>query len=155
MLRKIQTLSLFVVLFAFAACKKDKEEETREKLLTSGRWQVSAMTIDPGIPFGGVTITDYYNSTLYPACVKDDFVTFNANGTLVVDEGATKCDLSAPQTVSGTWTFNSDKTIITTTIEGESSSVTILELTKSSMKGRYSEEIDGVQYNLTITYRKI
>ena len=156
MLRRIQTLSLFVVLFAFAACKKDKEE-SREEMLTSGRWQISAVTIVPGILSEGDTtiITDFYNSTFLPRCAKDDFTIFNANGTLINDEGPDKCSVSDPQTVSGTWTFNSDKTILTVTIAGESTSYTILELSKSTMRAKYSDEFDGVQYNFTATFRKI
>jgi hypothetical protein len=44
------------------------------------------------------------------ACELDDFMKFQADGTLVVDQGPTKCDLAAPQTATQTWRFARNET---------------------------------------------
>lgn len=87
----------------FFACSKD-DEKTKTEMLTSGSWRMSAATVSPALQ----GITDLYS--LLPSCTKDDFTTFNANGTKVDDEGATKCDPDDPQTVNGTWEFAENET---------------------------------------------
>lgn len=154
-IRLLPVIAIVAFALLFTACKKDDDKPlTREQILTSGKWKVTAITVDPAINFNGVMITDFYNSAFYPDCVKDNFSTFNANGTVIDDEGPTKCSTSDPQNVSGTWVFNSDKTIITLTYRGESTSYNILEFTNNLIKTRYSEVIEGVQYNFTMTLSK-
>jgi hypothetical protein len=112
-----------VMLLVVSACKKDEETEaqpqkTTTDYLTAGYWKTTAMTIDPGINFGGTVITDFYAQML--PCSKDDLTRFNANGTITDDEGATKCDVNDPQTTNdGTWVLSADNKSITLTYPGE------------------------------------
>ena len=46
------------------------------------------------------------------SCVIDNSITFNANGSGTVDEGATKCNATDPQTSPFTWSFASGETAL-------------------------------------------
>src|SRR5690606_39228689 len=87
-------------------------------------------------------------------CEKDDLVKFNADGSLISDEGATKCDADAPQTVSGTWVWNTDESIITITQDGTSQSFNILKNDGTTLQFTVVEEYGGTNYTVTYTYTK-
>ena len=136
----------------FIGCSKDDTDDvkqpTKTELLTAHYWQITAITVDPPLPFFGTTITDFY--ALSENCYKDDIQKFNTNNTIIFDEGATKCDPADPQTENGVWSFNSNETILT--IDGESSKV--LNLTSTQLKMSSSQLIDGINYTFTGTYTK-
>lgn len=116
---------LAAVCFSILACKK-KENKTNNNNnnntdstykyvskytgLTTDRWKINAvyiLTTD-----GKDTILDYYSSM--KNCEKDNYIQFNTNHSVSVDEGAEKCDASASQiTTDGTWSLNMDTTVFT------------------------------------------
>lgn len=59
-------------------------------------------TVDAPIPAG-----------FLQACDLDNTITFNANGTGTTDQGALKCDPTAPQTAPFSWTFKDNEQVIT------------------------------------------
>lgn len=103
-------LTLVCFVFLIGACKKDESQEVKKsntEYLTTGVWYLRAFTINPGVVIGNSTVTDFY-ATL-PACEKDDFQKFSANGTAVTDEGPSKCDPSNPQLDDFTWAFEANE----------------------------------------------
>jgi hypothetical protein len=142
-MRKISLLLLVAV--TLGACKKDSENTpttSKTDLLAAKSWRISTQTssfsssnINNGTP---VTTDEYAASS---ACERDNFIKFNTNKTLVVDEGASRCDTSDPQTQNGTWDFNSDQTKLTM-IDPSQGSVPIqfdiVELSASKLQLRYS-----------------
>ena len=110
---KLFSMLALASIFALSSCKKDDDSvsKTPAEYLTAGNWKITGMTINPGIDVGGIVITDIY--TFVEDCTKDDLIKFNADGTMVEDEGATLCDPDDPQTTTdGTWTLtNDDKTL--------------------------------------------
>lgn len=138
-----QIALMLLVLVSIAACKKDKEEN-RTDLLTDENWRTTALTVDPAINIGGVVVSDLYAQL--DDCEKDDLTIFKTDGKVNYDEGATKCDPSDPQTSTGTWTFNTDQTIIT--IDGES--WTIEEITSNKLRVKYTADLFGTGVNSTI-----
>lgn len=157
---KTSFFSLSVIALAFffigtlGSCKKDEKSKT--ELLTHHSWIIKSHTINPAIDLGtGVLITDLYaNEFFYPACTKDDFMTFKDNGQVISDEGATKCSAGAPQTTTQSWTFNSDETVITISeLDGsDPESLNISSLTEDQVVISTSEAIDNVVYTSTITF---
>lgn len=136
-------------------CKKTAETPTPSKtdLLTNKNWIATAVTISPALPVGGTLITDYYSQI--PSCSKDDFIRFETPSIYKEDEGAVKCTAADPQTIIGTWTFNGDQSVITTsTPTGGTQSYNVLELTDSSLKYSVAVPSGGVTYTLTISNRK-
>lgn len=152
---KTALVALTVMTIAFTSCQKDKENKPDNAgLLTEKNWKLSAFTIDPAIDwFGnGTLVTNIYAQL--PACAKDDLTIFNKNGVVNFDEGASKCDPNDPQTTTGTWAFNTDKTIISVTTDGSTQSWKVLELKGDRMMIEYQEVEDGITYTLTGTFAK-
>ncbi|CAN5388917.1 hypothetical protein BH11BAC2_BH11BAC2_03280 [soil metagenome] len=152
-------LFLFVASALFSACKKDSAQSNTDKL--SGKdWKVTAETISPAIDlFGtGTLVTDLYNQPLvFPDCSKDDFTNFKSAGTYLTDEGATKCDAADPQTIAGTWTWNSDETVLTMTDNTAGStptSFTIITNDGTTLSGTSTEVINSITYTITVTFKK-
>jgi hypothetical protein len=152
------SFSLFVSLLSFlsvtvVSCKKDSPAPapTKTQLLTGKNWKVTALTVDPPRPYVafGPAVTDWYSQM--KGCEQDNLFKFNSDGTMIKDEGATKCNVNDPQTISGTWVFNTDQTIVTTTINSVSISYTIVELTTTTLKATYVDSSFGTNYTFTIT----
>lgn len=151
------SLQTLVVLFVFSAlllttsCKKD-EDVTPDKteLLTSGSWQMSALTIDPAIDWFGAPVTNVFAQL--PTCAKDDLTIFKSNGIVNYDEGPSKCDLNAPQTTTGAWALNFDKTVLTISRDGDTESWDISALTETTFQAEYQVVEEGVTYNLSATF---
>lgn len=90
---------------ALGSCKKNDDNSpaptapSKTDLLTAKNWRISTATVTlAGLPLPGAI----------EACSLDDFLKFNADKTLVHDEGASKCDPSDPQKDNGTWSMPSD-----------------------------------------------
>jgi len=49
--------------------------KTKTENLTSSAWRVNAITVNPGIVLGGVTVTEFY--AFMDACEKDNTRKFN------------------------------------------------------------------------------
>lgn len=147
---KLFFLSLIVISFA-SSCKKD-EDPTRTELLTNKPWKITAQVVNPGIDFGnGTVITNIYD--LISDCDKDNTNKFNTDKTMLYDAGALKCSANEPQSVvSGTWSLNSDETIISITEDGDTFNATILELNDNTFKISFSEVLDNINYTTTTTY---
>lgn len=143
-------------------CKKDATSDpepepvplTNTQKLTGKNFKLVAMTINPGINTGTVTITDWYSQM--DACEKDDLITFNSNGTYTQDEGVSKCNAADPQTTTGTWVWNSTETIITMTETGSTtpSSSNVLTNDGTNLKITSTENIGGTNYVITMTFVK-
>jgi len=146
-------LIVSIVILTANSCKKDEDEKSKTDLLTAGYWKFTAMNINPAIEFNGLEYSDLFG--LMPNCSKDDLVKYNTDGSVIYDEGASKCDEGDPQTETGTWTFSADETKITETYDGESFTYNVVEITDSNLKISYSEEADygnGTQtYTITVT----
>ena len=115
-MRKLTSVIMIALLILVSiSCKKDKKASNTDKL--TGKWWINtAMTIDPAIVIGGTSITDLWGQI--PPCSKDNLQKFETAGVYTMDEGATKCSGNDPQTTTGTWSFNADETIISTTTTG-------------------------------------
>lgn len=148
-------LSLTVVL---SACKKDKEDDPKTKtdLLTASNWKMTASTVSPEMEVyddeGNIIGMSGDEFAQMEPCFKDDLTRFNTNFTVTFDEGATKCDDSDPQSVTGTWAFKSNETMLSVTEDGYTQDVSILELTSTTLKLQYTDSWDSETYTFTITF---
>ncbi len=124
------------------SCNKDKDDpkpKTKTELLTAKSWRVTAdVTTTTGITGIPTSVNNYVT---YAACEKDDFYKFEANKVFKVDEGATKCDPTDPQTEIGAWDLNSDQSKIMLSspeLGGISLPFEIVELTETTLKVKAS-----------------
>jgi len=130
------------------ACKKDSETKSKKDLLTTGSWHVSAYTVDPAIDFDGDGTDETNVYAVMDQCIKDDHTTFFENGTAELDEGATKCDPSDPQTMSLTWSINQEET----KLEVQGIEYLIESLTETQMVLKEIEVISDVTVTHTVTF---
>ena len=112
-----------------------------------GTWQISDRTISPGLPGTG---NDAFTS--FEECHKDDLQVFENSSVLKVDNGAIKCDLTSGQTESGSYAFNVDLTILTTTMNGTSQDWSVSEINDSNLILIENVTFDGRDYEYTYTY---
>lgn len=133
---------------------------TKTELLTGKAWKVTAATANPGVDTtttttGGTLITDIF-AEFFDDCEKDDMTTFNTNGTTTDDEGAVKCDSTAAQTTTGSWSFNASETVLTTIDNsGGSSDTTVLtlnSLTSTSLSGNFIIVKGTTNHTITVTF---
>ena len=129
-MKKLVYFSLLAA--TLVACKKDSENTpSKTDLLTAKAWKVTSMT--------KVATVDgqKYTETSIDPCEADDSFQFKADKSIVFDQGATKCDPTNPQQVTGTWAFsNKEQTKLKVTLPnnfliGEAE---IKELTPNSMQ---------------------
>lgn len=140
-----------------ASCKKDDDNGGgsggNAALLTNGKWKITSSTsiVSYPAPIGDQT-TDLF--ALFPACQQDNLYIFNANNTATTDEGATKCDASAPQQkTAGTWTLSGSQL----TANDGTNTVTsdILTLNSTNLTLKYATNFGGIPAVTTTAYVKV
>ncbi len=86
---------------------------SQKQLLVGKAWILQSFTVDPARAreLFGPPITDWYADQ--EECERDDLLIFMNDGTMLFDEGASRCNGTEIQTLPGQWFFNQDETIIT------------------------------------------
>ncbi len=124
-------LIMALAMITFSACDKE-DEPTKSEDATRSSWRYDNAGLD-GDKNG--TIDQSITAQLQP-CMKDNILTLSANGTGVVDEGATKCDANAAQTTAVTWNFTDNETsmyLSGTGITGISGKFKIITLNRDNL----------------------
>ncbi|MEO7394817.1 MAG: lipocalin family protein [Chitinophagaceae bacterium] len=139
---------IVITLFIFSSCKKENNNTTQTKtktqLLTQSTWK-----------FSGATVSGTDVSGFLQACQKDNILTFIAAGTGTIDEGASKCNSSDPQSTAFTWNFQSNETILfisATLFTGGSSNFTIVTLTETQLIVSQIITVSGSPQNAVVTF---
>lgn len=144
-------LGLGLALF-FSACGKDEDNASNTDKLTSGQWKLTSSVAK--FTFNGVEQTvDAYAQLA--ACQKDDFAEFKADGTLVSDEGATKCSPSDPQQDNGTWALTQNETHIVVAGTDYNFDAEIVELTSSKLRVKFDTNLNGIVTTTEMVFEKI
>ena len=130
------------------SCKKDSESKTKSELLTTGSWHVSAYTVDPAIDFDGDGTDETNVYAVMDQCIKDDHTTFFTDGTAELDEGATRCNSSDPQTMQLSWSIDKDET----QLEVQGIQYLIESLSESQMVLKEIEAISAITVTHTVTF---
>lgn len=122
--------TLLVIITAHSACKKEStDSKTKTQLITEQSWILVSFRYN----FNNGAWTDGYATI--PNCQKDNKLLFQSNFDCILDEGITKCNSSDPQIFQqGSWLFLSNETKLSTTYNGSTAVVDIVQLDNSSMK---------------------
>ena len=98
---------------AVTACQKDKESKSKEEILCSDSWKISSYKLNDE----EISLTE---------CQRDNYLTFNSNGTYTDYTGPILCDIYETN-INGTWTLSDDgKTLTLESVQGvQSASVEI------------------------------
>lgn len=154
-MKKLFSMSLLFVAVLVGCDKDDDVKLSVEQQLTASTngWVLEHLTYPvPG--FGDLDVVAFFED-----CDKDDAFMFASDGKYTVAEN-TKCDESDPTVAdSGTWTLNSDKTIltITSTIDGtlELYKIEKLAVSDTSLTGEVNvDDGDGNTVTAHITLKK-
>lgn len=142
-------LILTLICAVIAACtKSDSSSPSGASILVNGKWQLTDVSVL--IPGSSLSVSIF---DTIPACVKDNFYTFTSDSTVTLDEGATKCDASDPQTTSGSWELLNNNTQLKTLdpLTSESTTVSIVKLNSSSVVLQDTATYMGMLVNATVT----
>ena len=149
-------MAILSIALASTSCelfeKDDDKDNDNVKNKIVGTWQLKSLTSDPAIDWFGTPVTNVFAQL--PACVKDDLVIIQSNNTYLEDEGTSKCQPSAPQTVVGTWALNPAQTVISVSRDGDTESWNLLNLGKTEFTAEYPIEEGGVTYTFKAVYVK-
>lgn len=126
------------------SCKKETPTPTpvptKTELITGKNWMLTSYVMDN---------VEYYDQIA--SCQQDNLTIFNANNTVTIDEGLTKCDPLAPQTSDGgAWSFNPTETLIT--LDGSEYELEILNST--TLKIKNTAQVGGMPSISTIIFTK-
>lgn len=148
-------LSVLACIALLSACKKEDKtsSSTTFTAIADKKWQLTAQTY----VYGG---TSYDGYASVPSCQKDNLWTMKSDKTNEIDEGATKCTASDPQTVvMGNWELRSgDKELFVKGLTSGASigvtelTFTILESTATTLKLQYTTNVGGPTIVNTAVY---
>ena len=155
---KLNIASLFILMnmVLFTSCEKsnddddNNQEKTKTELISASVWKYDNAQIDADN--NGTGDMNVPAGVIEP-CQTDNTLTFNANGSGTMDEGATKCDANVPQTSSFTWSFTSNETVINFTgavFAGIGGDFKIIALTETDLKLSKVLTIPGSPTPLTV-----
>lgn len=139
-------------LMALPACKKDDvtPEPTKTQLITKANWKMAK--VETKNPAG--TWVDITSSI--DACELDNILAFNSNLSYVINEGATKCDISDPHIYeTGTWKFANNETQVSFTEAGSTTAdlADIVKITTDALVFTKTYNDNGTVYNYQVSYK--
>jgi Lipocalin-like domain len=136
-MRSLSFLTLLSAALILGSCQKDDSptvaNKTKTELITSAAWKYNDAKIDTDNNGTGDAALP---AGLVEACTTDNTITFVNNGTGTINEGATKCASTDPQTISFTWSFTSNETVInfsSAVFAGFSGDFKIISLTETEL----------------------
>ncbi len=143
---------LSISVLGVTGCKKSSSpsEETKTEVIAKSSWKYYNAGAD--LDKNG-TIDSPLPSTILLPCIIDNLITFQANGTATIDEGATKCDPVAPQTTTATWSFSNNESILNISgngLVGISGQFKILVLNTTQLHLAKDTTISGLQLALVV-----
>jgi hypothetical protein len=139
-------LSLLTLTLFAAACSKSSKDNviTKTDLITTSKWKFSEAGLDND---GNGKIDVQVPASAIEACVLDNTLTFKSDKSGIVDEGATKCATTDPQTSPFTWSLNADETMInfsTAVFAGIGGDAKLLELTATNLTLSKTVTLSGI-----------
>ncbi|MBI5371731.1 MAG: lipocalin family protein [Sphingobacteriales bacterium] len=139
-MRKLLALSLIV--FAFASCKKDKENCTLSQASLAGSYKMTAIKYKASASSPEL---DFFNDAFIDACDRDNILTFAAGGTYTITDAGIVCTPDSND--SGVWTL----TGTTIAVDGEPG--TVENFSCNSFKVKTTDEMQAGD-SFVITYTR-
>ena len=138
-------LVLLIGSLFLTACDKNDDKDkakTNTDKLTLSAWKYDKAMLDVNKDgTGDLPVPD----SEIEACERDNLIIFKADNTGTIDEGASKCDQSDPQSVGFTWAFKNNETVLnfpTAIVSNVDGDVSIVTLTETSLV--LKREVDGI-----------
>lgn len=99
---------------------------------------------------GGSDVSGFLQS-----CQKDNILIFQSTGNGTLDEGATKCNASDPQSNPFTWNFSGNETVLhisAVLFSGGSSDFSIVSLNSAQLVVAQDITVSGTTQNAVVTF---
>ncbi len=149
----LSTSSLAAIILIVPSCKKSDPAPLDVASTLQGKtWKLTAVTINPA----DNGVTDLYSTM--ETCGKDNTYHFNAGNVFIIDEEATKCDPSYPQTITGTWKYTSSTNLLNVTTVNMGSTTDIDYMLKGINENSFScyigYDVGTGMHTVTYTYAK-
>lgn len=152
-------IAMLCISLSFSSCKKDEEEEpapapTKKELLSGNNWELTAYSVEPAIDIDQNGTQENNLMPYLQACSLDDFTDLNTDNTYTSEEGPSKCDPNDPQVFeSGSWSLNSDETLVIFSPSGQQSyEMSIESLSSSQWEAKQIVVSGGVTYTFSLTF---
>jgi hypothetical protein len=153
----IKLLAALLTICTYCTCTKSKVNTTEEltKLLVAHNWHITQASVSPALysPILGNTTNDYF-TYFVSTCIYDNQWRFFDNNTYQLDEGATRCNSTDPQTITRKWSFSlTFDAINTANLDGSQPiNYQLLMLTDYSLKIRRTIEVSNNKYQIEEMY---
>jgi hypothetical protein len=148
MKKPIFYLLAFAATLILGSCKKDSSDSPNNAL-TSGKWRIIVSTAT----FTVGTITQTVDAlAMLPNCERDNFFVFQVGGTLLADEGLTKCNSNDLQQTTGSWLLSQNNTRLVVAGGGYNFDAEIVELTSQKLRVKYTTAVSGAPANFDTTF---
>ena len=151
--QKSVLIVLFASILSFSSCKDDDEAPEIPQTNTEKLCGKNFIITDFTLKINGATIMTGLDTAFYPLCEQDDIFRYETNGIATINDGATKCDPSDPQTETTTWAFYDSETkiIFEAGPDADTNDIITNDGTVLILGGREIEMGDTIEY--TQTYR--
>lgn len=126
--------------------------KTKKELLVDGKWQWVGLEFVTTVN-GQDSLVDGWS--VVEDCVKDNIMTYSADGKGTIDEMATKCDPADPQTKTLTWELMNNDTEVKVTDDEGTHVITIMELTATKAVLRQTTTSGGSPIVVQQTFKNI
>ncbi len=139
-MKKYILIFSFFLLIIFS-CKKNNPDPSNtgpsKTTLIAKTWLLTSIDFSPPlkVTYGVFSYQLNNASSLFNDCNKDDLYIFNKDKTFIVDEGATKCNSSDPQTkAQDIWSLSADSTSLIFNYNKVNISGKIVDLSNTTLK---------------------
>jgi hypothetical protein len=146
----LKGIVLCVLVMLSLSCKKSSSSaaaKSKTEYLSQGTWKILSV----GVDLNKDGIVDADATGYVQSCHLDDTYAFRANGTGTIDEGATKCNASDPQSSDFTWVFKNNETILSGNFGLVAGDATIITLNDTKLVLSFDYTYNGTSYRLIAT----
>jgi hypothetical protein len=131
--------------------KDDPQPASVKEMLINKKWLATSMTIDPGVDIDGDGKIDTDWMQFIEDCEKDDLTVFADDGELLTLDGAVKCGNAGNP--PSHWELSDNNTRLKVTFEGETEMWDIVSITATSLKVKFSYNVEGKNVVMTATFK--
>lgn len=146
-MKKLLSISIILIasgLVLLTSCKKEDAEA-----VLKGTWKVSGAVFNPAFDPGTGATTDAYSLFFSEPCSQDNLMIFQDGGVYIDDEGATKCDSTDAQQVTGSYTHTGTTIVIYST--NDTITLTNVNITKTNLTASSSFSFGSQNANVDFT----
>jgi hypothetical protein len=132
--------------FVVTSCTEEDEDPS-----IIGSWVFTDAVFNPAVMIDSVMVTDAYSMFFPTACSQDDIVIFQDGGVQVNDQGSLKCDSTAAQQETSSYSYTGS-TLYMISADGDTTSyMTDIVISASTITGSTLVDVGSGDVNVDFT----